>query len=295
MRQRDEDAIAQRLLADLGAVHAVRSVVDNPERIDAGYNAAFRNAGLDLDALPAEKAGAWIDARSKRVELAVYLDNWAFIRRSARALKADWRHLVAAARAADPEPWRDALRAKVLSRDPAAANACRALADNTAALDDQPAESLILLALELLNTAGDHARAERVLRRAWLQHPGDFWVNYQLAQAPGKAVRASEEFYPRPDDEVRYLTAAVSIRPSSAMAYRSLGFALRAGNDPSGADEAFREAVRLERIQAQLYESGLETRRLPNWVPPAAEEGRQPAYERFKARAGSPAGKPGQP
>ena len=55
----------------------------------------------------------------------------------------------AAARAADPDPWRDALRARIGGDDAAAVAEFRRLADEEKALDSQPAASLVLLARQL--------------------------------------------------------------------------------------------------------------------------------------------------
>ena len=72
------------------------------------------------------------------VELAGYLDDWAFVRRAAGRPEADWRRLVAAARAADPDPWRDALRAKFGSNDADAVAEFRRLADDAKASRTSP-------------------------------------------------------------------------------------------------------------------------------------------------------------
>src|SRR5205823_2505406 len=77
------------------------------------------------------------------------LDDWAYVRRIAAGAKADWRRLVAAARAADPDPWRDALRSKVGTNEIAALAEFRRLADDARALATQPAVGLILLVAQL--------------------------------------------------------------------------------------------------------------------------------------------------
>ena len=74
---------------------------------DADYSEAFRSAGFDLNRQPPEEAGRSIARRPARVALALAtaLDHWAALRHKhgGRAL-AD--RLTAAARAADPDPWR---------------------------------------------------------------------------------------------------------------------------------------------------------------------------------------------
>ncbi len=127
---------------------------------DAEYAAAFRDAGLDLDVTDPERAGAWIAARSAPVELASFLDDWALVRRAAGAGETFSRRLAAAARAADPDFWRDALRAGLEAKGPEAVEALRKLAGDEEVLDAQPAESLRLLAWRL-KAAGDRGAAAR--------------------------------------------------------------------------------------------------------------------------------------
>ena len=126
------------LLADLETVRGNRAEHRDLKRTDADYAAAFRKAGLDLDATEPAEAGKWLAARTEPVELAGYLDDWAFVRRAAGRPEADWRRLVAAARAADPDPWRDALRAKFGSNDAEAVAEFRRLADDAKAWRTSP-------------------------------------------------------------------------------------------------------------------------------------------------------------
>jgi len=217
-----------------------------PNRTDSEYAAAFREAGLDLDAIEPAEAGKWLAARSEPIELANYLDDWAYIRRITGRAEADWRKLVAVAQAADRDPWRTALRAKVGAKDRESLAEFRRLADDANALDAQPATSLVLLALQLKHAARDPDRAERVLRRAWDRFPGDFWVNIELAGVRGADSGRSIDFYPRPVEAVRHLSAAMAIRPGSARARALLGLALDAQGKLNEAIAKYREAIRLK-------------------------------------------------
>ena len=107
------------LLTDLESVRGNRVAHRRDlKQTDVEYAAVFRKAGLDLDATGADEAGRWLASRTDPIELAGYLDDWAFIRRASGRSEADWRRLVAAARGGDPDPWRDALRAKFGSPGP---------------------------------------------------------------------------------------------------------------------------------------------------------------------------------
>jgi hypothetical protein len=105
-QEQDQAQAERRFLDELEAIRGNRREHGDPKQTDAEYAAAFRSFGIDLDQLDPEEAGKRIVQRSEPVELASYLDDWALQRRGARDKKdeASWRRLLAAARAADPNP-----------------------------------------------------------------------------------------------------------------------------------------------------------------------------------------------
>jgi eukaryotic-like serine/threonine-protein kinase len=234
------------LLANLETARGRRAEYVDLKRADAEYAAAFVKAGLDLDGSAPAESAKWLASRSDPMELAGYLDDWAHLRRKDNRAEADWRRLVEAARAADPDPWRDALRARVASNGAAAAAELRRLADDEKALDIQPAPSLILLARQLKDDIGDRERAAGILRRAVFRHPGEFWAQIELSNVHGLDSGTAQEMYPRPEETVRHSTAAVAIRPGSPMAHRALGIALHALGKFDEAVAEYREAMRLK-------------------------------------------------
>ena len=190
--ERDRAAAAEKawrievdrvLLEELESVRGNR--VDHRRdlrRADAGYAEVFRKAGLDLDATGAQHAGKWLASRTDPIEMAGYLDDWAFTRRGLSRPESDWRRLVAAARGGDPDPWRDALRAKFGADDPGTVAEFRRTADDPK-LEDQPAPGILLLARQLKFGCGDTARAAEVLRRAARRYPDDFRIHFELCSA----------------------------------------------------------------------------------------------------------------
>ncbi len=80
----------------------------------------------------------WLASRTDPIEMAGYLDDWAFVRRRVGRPEADWRRLVSAARRGDRDPWRDALRAKLGNDDAETVAEVRRMADDPD-LEDQPA------------------------------------------------------------------------------------------------------------------------------------------------------------
>src|SRR5262249_51232590 len=149
---------------------------------EAKYTRAFRAAGIDVDAMGPEAAADRIKSRPARValDLAAAFDHWAARRSRARpADKEGWRRLVATARAADPDPQRDQLRSLVSERQ-GESEPLRKVAQQA---DPRawPVKSLPLLA-RVLAKAGELDTAVALLRRAQAHHPGDVWINYDLAQ-----------------------------------------------------------------------------------------------------------------
>ncbi len=227
------------LLGQLEAIRGNGSEHWDTKQLDTDYAAAFRAFGIDLDKLDPEEAGRQIAQRSEPVELASYLDDWAVQRRKARGKtdEASWRRLLAAARVADPHSWRMALRDQIGGHD---LEALRRLADDPKELEAQSPASLVLLSSGLI-VLGDRARAERVLRRAWRQDPGDFWINYDLGE-----LLLDQNHLTNPDESIRFDSAAVAIRPRSFAAHNNLGIALRDARKLEEGATQFRAALRLK-------------------------------------------------
>jgi tetratricopeptide (TPR) repeat protein len=188
----------------------------DPKTTDADYAKAFREFGVDLDKLDPTEAGRQLRERSNTLELAFFLDDWTIVRRE--VLSHDnreengaesWHRLIATARAADPDRWRDELRGLVGGSD---RDAVKRLAANENALTAQPARSLLLLA-QILEGHENMEQAEKVLKRAWRLRPDDFWICSQLARTSAK-------------EAVRFASAAVALHPDNAWAHMALGDAM---------------------------------------------------------------------
>jgi serine/threonine-protein kinase len=239
-----KSAEARRDRQLLDRLERIRSKMSEPggaDRLDAEYAAAFREFGLDLDTLDPKEAGRQLARRSAPVELASFLDEWAWSRAPRPGWPGDpsWQRLIAVARAADPDPWRDALRAQIGRHH---LEDLRRLADDETALEGQPAPSLVLLA-RALETVGALNPADRVLRRAWRLHPDDFWVNFELGSLGiGRPLFASR----RADEAVRFLSAARACRSRSIGARLLLAIALLFRGDFAEAAAECREVIRLK-------------------------------------------------
>ena len=150
-----------------------------------------------------------------------------------------------------------------------------ALAADESALARQPAASLALLGANLW-AAGDGDRSARVLRVAWRRFPGDYWINHELAHSSRTEAKGGR--HDRPEEAVRFMTAAIAARPGSHVAHRRLGNALMNQGRLDEAIAEFREAIRLEpndagahnNLGVALNDQGESTRRSPNTARPSA-------------------------
>jgi serine/threonine-protein kinase len=176
---------------------------------DERHADAFREAGLDLESLSPTEAAVRIRARPAtiRAALVAALDYWAAVRGSVRHDPVGARRLFEIARLADPDPWRNRLRAvaEIASRDRQLGE-LKELA-RSARDEELPAVSLQVLGASLIRL-GDPVTGEAVLRDAALRYPGDLWVNYELAQCL--------EGLGRREEAIRYYMAMRSLRPETA-------------------------------------------------------------------------------
>ncbi len=178
------------------------------EGTDAAYATAFRDAGLDLEALKPDEFARRLKRQAGAVviELSAFLDDWSAVRREAHRPVAAWRKPMEAARLADPEPYRDRFRAILLAEDrkpQALALKALAAAPESAEL---PAPTAVLLG-QTLADLGQAEAAVALLRAAAGRHPGDVWVNHTLAGALDKLRPSARE------EAVRVLHGSPRLRP----------------------------------------------------------------------------------
>ena len=225
----------RRFLNKLVDIRSAKADDPNGSTSEADYAKAFREAGIDVSTLSPGEAGARIKARPAAVAiaLAAALDDWASVRRDRRHDTTGASRLTAAARDADPDLWRNQLRAVLeTTRNPQRTSILQHLA-RSAPLGELPAVTLDLLGQVLLR-AGDRKGAEAVLRQGQRRYPGDVWLNYDLAQCLETLARREEA--------IRYYTAARSIRPGTA---HQLGHALEAKGESEEAIAVFEDLARL--------------------------------------------------
>jgi serine/threonine protein kinase/Flp pilus assembly protein TadD len=213
---------------------------------DSGNARAFREYGIDIDALDRDEASQRIRARSICFELAVFLDSWSHVRRrlanaGSKQSGKDWRELLEIARAADPDSWRDRFRKAVLNND---RKALIELA-SSAPISALPVETVDRLGDALLGI--DTGEAAAFLRKGQRLYPQDYWINVNLANCLHEL--GSQHL----DDAIRYYTAAVALRPEAALSHANLGGALVAQGKLDEGVACYRKAIELCPKKSWLY------------------------------------------
>jgi serine/threonine-protein kinase len=249
----------------------VRDGMVSDDKADPEFAAAFAAAGYDAMDPSADPGaiGRGLAARPRAVALAAAaaLDTWAVVRRYvalARPGDADpssARRLLAVARGADPDPWRNALRDSLDAGDSAS---LLRLADDPD-LDRRGPVGLWLLG-HSLEITGSHGRALDVLRRAHRRYPNDYWLNTELGLTWIGGVRsglgATSAWVtnlgvadPRHQQAESYFMAAVAVRPRSGSAHLLLAQSLLNQGKWDECFAEFREALRLQPGDATIHNS----------------------------------------
>ena len=204
---------------------------------DAEYALAFRDFGIDLDALKPAEAVAQIARRRIFPALIKALDEWSAFRRRARGPNdPGWKKLVAIASLADPDPLRNRCRETLLRRH---RTAMEELAD-TVSIDQVPVRTLWLLGMTLRDV-GAPVKAVSLMRRAQHKYPSDLWINDALGDLSWGAVRP-----PRTEDALRFYSIALALRPTRPELHCMIGVILSYQKDLDGAIREFQAALRID-------------------------------------------------
>jgi tetratricopeptide (TPR) repeat protein len=198
---------------------------------DRLFAQAFGKYGIDTTALPPQETAARLRESALRTHLVAALDQWAFVRRE---LSLGNEELRAAADLADDDEWTRSLRTASQRSD---RPALEALAKEGTA--SRAPTDVVRLANALRN-AGSGTTAEQFLWRAQSERPADLWINFELA------VTLAERQPPDLAQAVRFLQAALALRPKSAVIYAHLGIAMRRQRKYAEAEAACRKAIDLK-------------------------------------------------
>jgi serine/threonine-protein kinase len=237
LRRRVEQGAADLALVDrLEAIRLKRSEIVEGQFDNRGterdYVAAFRDAGLGKVDEDTETVAARIRGSAVREQLVAALDHWTTVTDDPR--RAAW--LLAVARRADPDPWRDRFRDPDVWRDPARLAAlAKELLDDEKQLTRQGPQLLAALGGDLSSARAD---ALPLLAAAQARYPDDFWLNFELGYALDRAKRW--------DEAVGFYRAAIAIRPTAAAVHTDLASALRSQKRLGAAIQELRRAIDLD-------------------------------------------------
>jgi tetratricopeptide (TPR) repeat protein len=202
-------------------------------RAEREYLGAFRQIGIDVDALPVKEAVDQITARPQiAAALLPALDDWIAVR-SVSHDQAGMRRLAEVVQGADPDPWRRRFRDALVRQD---GPALEELASSPE-LDRQPAATLSFLHVALRYN-NKHLLANEVVRRAQWKHPSDYWINLRL----GISLIFDAEHM---EEGIGYVRAAIAVRPTSDHAIMILGTGYANLRDPDRAMVCYRRAMEL--------------------------------------------------
>jgi tetratricopeptide (TPR) repeat protein len=246
LRRRLEQVLAELHMVDrLEEVRLEQSAVKD-DRFDAFrgaalYAAAFRNHGLDVEALSPAEFARRVASSPIREPLATALDNWA---RALPRTDTDRRQrLLAVARLADPDEWRNCFRDSTVYQNRAALEEL-ARRPEVARL---PAATAANLGQALREARAPGPVVIEVLRQARQRHPRDFWINHDL----GIALLHRDP--PALDEAVGLLRVAVALRPQSPGAHLNLAFGLRKQENWVDAAACYRRAIELKQDHVMAH------------------------------------------
>jgi tetratricopeptide (TPR) repeat protein len=233
-QQAQQAEIDHHLLDRFVDIRSARAEDPDGSATDAAYAEAFAAGSLDVAGDSPAEVAARLRARRPGVAVAMVaaLDEWAAVRRLRKDLAGAAR-LITVAQGVDSDAWRRDLRAAVAQPDPAKRRTELQKLAREARFDALSAISLDLLGMAL-NDSGEVAEATTVLRAAQRWHPGDVWVNYDLARIL--------EAQGRREEALHYYIAARALRPETA---HELAHALEATGEPDQAIAVFQDLVRL--------------------------------------------------
>jgi Flp pilus assembly protein TadD/tRNA A-37 threonylcarbamoyl transferase component Bud32 len=238
LRARLEQARADlKMAADLEEVRLLQTRLQGGKfhhaAADPAFAKAFERYGLTVFSGDLDEAARRVVDSAIREQIVVALDQWTAAKppgdRKGR------KRLLLLARRADADGWRQRLRDQAVLQD---RRRLLRLAEEAGASDQPPATSLILA--HHLVRVGDWPGAVAVLRRAQQRHPGDFWVNFQLA------THLAVNDPSRKDEILGFYRAALALRPQAAGVHVDLGVVLAEQGQFPEAEAAFRKAIALQ-------------------------------------------------
>jgi serine/threonine-protein kinase len=248
----DEEEKDRTLLAalDQARLAQAETVADEnrfaSERAVPRFREAFGAYGLPAGAGTPEATAERLRQRLAAVREAILsaLDEWDALAGDPKLgitePHREWLRAVLAA-AESEDAWGRQVRAARAEQDQAKRRAALEHLAVSADIAKVPARALTRLAGQLEKVEA-HAGAAHLLRRAQRQYPADFWINENLGMGLNQDKSKPEEL----TEAVRFLTAAVALRPDSPGAHLNLGNALCREGQFDEAIPRYKKAIELD-------------------------------------------------
>jgi tetratricopeptide (TPR) repeat protein len=208
------------------------------------YEQAFRDGGIDLASLtPVEAADRLRSQSAVLAALIPALDDWAACRHRTGD-EPGAQSVLKIVGLVDPDPWRQKVRQTLGTKDEKVLLTLAAAPD----LASQPAATLTNLAVTL-RLMGRVDAAIGVLSVAQRQHPTDFWVHFDMAQALGSKDPLTLE------KVAGCYRTALGLRPRNAAAWTNFGNTLWEQGKPDEAIDCLNKAIELDPKLANAHNS----------------------------------------
>jgi tetratricopeptide (TPR) repeat protein len=236
----------EQLLVDLKMLATLEDarLIQPMNEADPAYAQAFREYGIDVEALGVQQAAAEIRQRPIGIQLAAALDGWAMARQFAGGT--NWKMFLHVAREADPDAWRCALREARASGRKEELEKLLA----SGAIPKLPAESLAVLGEIFKNEEGSVVKViVAALREGQQRYPADFWINELLG------FILAQMKPPQVDEAIGFHRVALAVRPQSYWAHVNLGMALALNHRLDEALVYSKEAIALKPDDPAAYQN----------------------------------------
>jgi serine/threonine-protein kinase len=208
---------------------------------------ALAQWGLRLAEVPAARATSLLQQRPREIQDRLTAILHFCLSRVPTTEKKEKKWLREVLATADPDSWRQQVRQAVGNKD---AMFLEKLMDKADVAQQAPS-FLVEVAHEPLLKGKPGQIA--LLRRAQEAHPQNFWLNFELSLVlfksifPGGTIRAArEEELPVVHEMIRFLTAALALRPQSPLVHNNLGLALHAQGEVKGAIACLKKVLDLD-------------------------------------------------
>ncbi len=240
----------RKLVNALQTIRIEAADYENATLTNQRYFDEFKEFGIDIDNADPKQTGQELAEYPARGEIAGGLFDWARKRLQIDGLDASAaRRLIEIANSTDQDELRTRIRNSLGKDGEHDLKFLVEMANDVNIADKQSAETLIMLSQRLI-FAKKWETSRELLLRSWRKHPNDFWTNFDLGS---ESFNLPKNDPVRLEERVRFLTAAVALRPTSARLHMNLGMVQSLHKRDADAIHSFEDSVRLDPSNAKAH------------------------------------------